>query len=275
MVACMDGKKDMAVFAAEGSYEIPYYIESCVKNELVSNLKNKIIWGRGASYFSIFLKNAKIELPKFIAPYGVAGFVFAGLSELGTKKLVFVGQDLAYSEDGQSHSNGVNEAMGSEEAIWVEGYDGKKVCTRNDWNLFREWIEENIARLGDAMEIINATEGGAKILGAKQKSLKEVVDEIDNDRNINLQEILNNEKIAFSKEELEIINNDLNNLHKKIEFFREIGYEKTFFELDTSKEAAMFFVLELMRQQVDEKDRKKRFFKALDDFENILKECEI
>lgn len=65
--------------------------------------------------------------------------------------------------------------------IEIEGYYGDKVYTSRDYNFYREWYEMIIPRkIGDLeLEVINATEGGAKIKGATQMTLKEVIDSCD------------------------------------------------------------------------------------------------
>lgn len=87
------------------------------------------------------------------------------------KTCILIGQDLAYGEDGASHTDGhvfgAQEVKYKESDSWVEAYGGgKKVRTTIVWNMFRGFFEKNIAEAKTTMETINATEGGARIYGA-------------------------------------------------------------------------------------------------------------
>lgn len=95
---------------------------------------------------------------------------------VGASPIVMVGQDLAYGDKG-THANGTvyDEKPLSEDndELWVAGYYGKQVRTKKIWTEFKAIFEslfETIDR-----DIINATEGGAKINGTRQNALSEVV----------------------------------------------------------------------------------------------------
>lgn len=99
------------------------------------------------------------------------------------KRCVFIGQDLAFGEDGTSHSKdaiyGTQEAQYKKEGIFVPKYGGNgEVETSKIWKLFLNFFEKDIARTPASMEIINATEGGARIAGTKETPFAEVVDTI-------------------------------------------------------------------------------------------------
>ena len=92
----------------------------------------------------IIFEKQGIEVAQIPAQFGIAAGIFAALTELGTKKIVLVGQDLAYSEDKKSHTDGRDEGFVEEKASLTEGYYGGMVYTRMDWEKFREWFEEMI-----------------------------------------------------------------------------------------------------------------------------------
>lgn len=99
---------------------------------------------------------------------------------IGASPIVLVGQDLAYGDDiTKTHASGTEydtkPVKEPEEVLTVEGYYGGKVQTQAAWNNFRMLFEEKIKE--SDLEVINATEGGAKIQGTIQKPLKEVVAE--------------------------------------------------------------------------------------------------
>ncbi|MBP1681184.1 MAG: hypothetical protein H6Q35_1523 [Proteobacteria bacterium] len=96
------------------------------------------------------------------------------------KTCVLLGQDLAYGDDGMSHSSGhlfgANEVKQKESDSFVERYGGGgMVRTTTVWNWFRQFFEKDIAETKHRMETINATEGGARIAGAIELPFEEVV----------------------------------------------------------------------------------------------------
>jgi len=100
---------------------------------------------------------------------------------LGHKNIVLIGQDLAYSEDGTSHAKGhvygEDEVKFKEDDTYVLAYGGKKMIrTTKTWNMFRNYFERDIYTANqDGIVTINATEGGARIEGAKEIPFSEVI----------------------------------------------------------------------------------------------------
>jgi len=98
------------------------------------------------------------------------------------KTIVLIGQDLAYAEDGTSHSKGhvygEDEVKFKEDDTYVLGYGGEKmVRTTKTWNMFRNFFEKDIAfSKKEGYTTINATEGGARIEGAIEMPFKEVIE---------------------------------------------------------------------------------------------------
>ncbi len=99
------------------------------------------------------------------------------------KRVVFIGQDLAYGEDGNSHSKGYildkDEFKPSEVNVYVEKYGGgDTVRTNNIWKMFLNFFENDIANTPIKLEVINSTEGGARIHGSLEIPFAKVASEI-------------------------------------------------------------------------------------------------
>lgn len=99
------------------------------------------------------------------------------------ENVVFVGQDLAYGADGKSHSEnhifGENEIHTSKEYIQIEGYGGgHTVATTSAWKSFLDFFERNIPLVNTQMNVINATEGGARIHGTIERPFAAVADDV-------------------------------------------------------------------------------------------------
>lgn len=118
----------------------------------------------------------KVGLPEAHYTYfgSVSIAAFSIFCMLGAKRIVFIGQDLAYGEDGQTHAGVYNEGERNDK-IPVPGYYGGTIYSRPDWFQYWKYYEETIPTL-DGVQVIDATEGGAEIPGTQKMSLKEVLE---------------------------------------------------------------------------------------------------
>lgn len=262
LVGSIDAVKNMDCFSEPGSYNIPYFVTCNSRYELVSKLTKERIWGKDHGCIRMILEKYGIQSPKNAAQFGVAGEMFAMLMELGVKKIIMIGQDLAYSAEKETHIDGRNEGFNETEAILVEGYNGDKVYSRMDWNKFRVWFEEAIERLPFGCEVINATEGGAKIHGAFQLPLHQVVEQLP-ERKAAISDYLSVEGIRITEHEYEQIRLDWANVRSDLENIKQWGYHKTFFESDYRSIPAMDMVLGAMRYLKDVSNREERFERAV------------
>lgn len=115
-----------------------------------------------------------------------AHLAFGFAMQVGANPIVLIGQDLAFGEFGTGcHAGGTfYEDVGTnyakdpmqEPTETVEGYYGGMVTTNRLWKSFKKWFELYIYHLREKAVVINATEGGAKINGAVQMTLKEVIE---------------------------------------------------------------------------------------------------
>lgn len=120
------------------------------------------------------------------------------------KKCIVIGQDLAFGEDGTSHTKGhlytEQEESYSLMDEYVEKYGGGgQVRTTYYWKVFMDYFEKTIRLSENIMTTYNATEGGARIVGSIEKPFRELADEV-------LAQGVKKEKIVLeapSKEEYE------------------------------------------------------------------------
>jgi hypothetical protein len=99
--------------------------------------------------------------------------------KMGFSRIVFVGQDLAFSEQ-KSHAEGTTfckDVEGSSNLRQIQGMYGKKLYTNSSLSMFKRWIEAKICEAKN-IQYINATEGGAGIAGTIERTLKEVVERV-------------------------------------------------------------------------------------------------
>ncbi|HED6080655.1 TPA: motility associated factor glycosyltransferase family protein, partial [Campylobacter jejuni] len=99
----------------------------------------------------------------------VSHFSYTLALALGFKNIIMIGQDLAFDEEGNSHSKGFDfgEKFSGEENIdklKVPAYAGKgEVLTHITWNDYRIKLEYLFACNEQKAKFYNATEGGARI----------------------------------------------------------------------------------------------------------------
>ncbi|OON99165.1 MAG: hypothetical protein ATN35_01955 [Epulopiscium sp. Nele67-Bin004] len=131
--------------------------------------------------YSLF-KQTYAYLPAFGS---VATLCLSGAKVLGCNPIIFIGQDLAYT-DNKTHADtvGAKTLNINEEThrIMVDGYYGGKVPSHNDLEGFLRWIEDYIRDNSEDTTYINATEGGAKIKGTIQMPFEEVVQKYTNQK---------------------------------------------------------------------------------------------
>ncbi|ENO0428487.1 motility associated factor glycosyltransferase family protein [Campylobacter jejuni] len=109
----------------------------------------------------------------------VANMAYELAASLRHENIIFIGQDLAYAEDGSSHprehiyGNKGEEIRGE---VYTLAYGGEKqVRTQLTWNLFRQAFEKDIFWAKEKLKIntYNCTQGGARIEGTIEKPFKE------------------------------------------------------------------------------------------------------
>ena len=156
----------------------------------------------------------------------VATAAFSVCVALEFQRIVLVGQDLAYSGD-TTHAGGeVSHVVNEEYGIkMIEGIDGKKIKSRYDWVIYRDWFEESIKSIEDRVEVIDATEGGAMIHGCKLLTLKEVIEKYCI-KPVDFEKILKDQQPAWTSEQFVEVKKKLNEYAEQI-FYIEKKAQQT------------------------------------------------
>lgn len=146
-------------------------------------------YGERVYYFGYFEKGWNQTISEMLGygfpvlPTGgsVSSIAFAMALYFGFRKIVFMGQDLAFT-GGKSHTSGIEGALGDNDKyiksrclMEVEGIDGTMLQTDFQMWYYKQWFEKAIRDGGDRMRVIDATEGGAKIEGTENMKMSEVV----------------------------------------------------------------------------------------------------
>ncbi len=182
MFATLDGLKPLELVKMEQARNLPLLTMVTAANAILDyHTGKKFFYDEGYEYVrKMFEMNGK-KLEGFPTGGSVATLAFSLTCHLGFRKIIFVGQDLAYT-DNKSHADGTfQDAMpeeDTEEFIKVPGNYETEVPTLKNLDSYRKWFGEYIEwwTRGHKTVFINATEGGARIEGTELMTLSEVID---------------------------------------------------------------------------------------------------
>jgi hypothetical protein len=212
--------------------------------------------------------------------YGYAGRGMSAANQaydvayhMGYKKIVLIGQDLAYANDGKSHAKGHvfgEDEVKEDENLYVMAYGGKGVVkTTKVWNMFRGHFENDIAvAKQEGVETINATEGGARIEGAIERPFSEVVKEIKR---------VEKRKLKLNYPSEEEINKNLVKAYKKTKDIILYGkdvqekIEEVFLEVAKVFDKLVELKNENRLEEIDYKEL-QRISDRIDDIKDIVEE---
>lgn len=190
----IDTNASALMFTNQLYYEIlPEYKGDKIRYILESEYLGKYIY-----------KKVHIPFREFLSGASVANGTLNFLCELGCKRIIFMGQDLSYTEEGL-HAKGLSTEK--EDKKWVEKQKytvveniyGEKVYAIDAYLQMKYAMEATVKRYSN-IEFLNATEGGLGIDGTENVKAQQVLDEkLKEEENIEIKEeirsILSDENI--------------------------------------------------------------------------------
>lgn len=224
-IVTVDGTKPKEFLGDIRCREKCMFVKPDANYDILKENTGRKIWINGCGYLETLYSEYGFVFPKYITGGSVATAAFWISEVLGAKKIILVGQDLAY--DGENtHADNIIDIKKRDynKDIVVEGVNGEKVKTRWDWFRYLKWFENEIIRLDDSIEVIDATEGGAKIHGTNIMTLSQTIklyctNEFDFDT------ILKEIKPTFDEKSYQLICNKIlsieNNLKKIFNISKE------------------------------------------------------
>lgn len=177
-IVTVDGRKRVGHLDSEKCLDFPMFTVPDARSEILDANNARKIWITGSGYLETLYNKFGYYFPEYNSGGSVATAAFWLAESLRFKTIILVGQDLAYNGD-MTHAGGVkrkNVSGDKKQPIYIESIDGKKVQTRADWLNYLRWFENAIIQLNGKTEVIDATEGGAKIAGTKIMSLSDAID---------------------------------------------------------------------------------------------------
>lgn len=184
----------------------------CYKaGETINTWIDEILGGKG----TIFMGNSVAHV--------ALGFAI----KVGADPIICVGQDLAFSETGETHGAGIDDKVKSStthytqpnQIVYLEDYNGNPIRSTMLWKTML--IEfENVIFQYKERTFIDATEGGAFINGTKVMTLRETIDQyIENQKIESLCSIVPEVKIDDS---VRIYNALIESVKEKQEIFKKM-----------------------------------------------------
>ena len=162
MFICVDPNKNEGHFSDPRTLDIPML---CTQNTAPAAMRNH----RAPMFFQkdenphcmAFLAQCGLDMIRMGTGGSVATVAMSFAEYLGIKTIILVGQDLAYTGN-KTHAEGSLRADWKldidETKCYIEGQDGSPVLSSNEFKLYRDWFEREIAEHND-LTVINATEG--------------------------------------------------------------------------------------------------------------------
>jgi len=158
--------------------DIPLLFSEGANLQIVQKHKAKKLF---YTFSELLLKILGRRMKPIYTGGSVAHVMTSYAAMLGCNPIVFVGQDLAYTDEkiysdltkNKDGTYNYNEVV-SDDDIYIEDINGEMVRTSLVLNNYRKKLEE-IIKLYPNIKFINATEGGARIDGTISMKLKDVL----------------------------------------------------------------------------------------------------
>lgn len=223
LMVCVDPTKGSEYITEPDSENIPLICGMNAGRGLLDAHKGiKIFCKEDISFLSHFFEKNDIDFLMLPLYGSVSTLAFSVARYLKSKKIVFVGQDLAYTGN-QSHTEGSvrgQEDINNEAEMFEDDIDiyGNPIKSATMFKIFRYWFEEQIEAYPE-VKVIDATEGGARIKGTDIKTLQECVDN-ECSEPVDFMDIVVKSKTLLSEEQYDMffdyINDLPNNLNKML-----------------------------------------------------------
>lgn len=177
----VDPLKPLNRFEDERIDKIPLICTESARYEAVEKNKDKIIFVNNfLGYGNAFYNKMGHDYQSIDQGGSVATFAYTVAKIIGFRTIIFIGQDLSFEKDkryyDQAKEWGRSNAILEHNCVEVEDIYGGKVKTTKDMAYYLEWFETQIKN-DSHIEVIDATEGGAKINGSNIMKLSLVIQE--------------------------------------------------------------------------------------------------
>jgi len=216
------------LFEDERLRNIPFLYMPDLSNRVMNIVNgNKLIYGTSDfKFYDALIEDYGKKSMNIPVGGSVATFAYGFVRSMGFKRTILVGQDLALT-GGKVYSGGqVNRRAEAEEydRMMVPGNIEEMVETRGDFYVYLVWFNQAVKEAEGSMEVINATEGGARIEGTKVMTLQEAVDQYCV-KKYDIASIFDRETHIFPQDDMESVYRNLVDKYQEIRSLKRIAKE--------------------------------------------------
>lgn len=178
IIVTIDPRKELSLFDDQRIRDIPLVGVTDMSYKVLEKVQSKMLILASAKnpYIQKLYNEAGHQIGELESGGSVATTAYSLCRYLGFKRLILVGQDLAL-KDSQMYAGRQKLSMEDfqRELIEIEDVYGKNIYTTRDYYYYLKWFEQ-MTDLYPQMQLIDATEGGAKIKGTFIMTLQEAID---------------------------------------------------------------------------------------------------
>lgn len=177
MIITIDSAKPVGHFENFDLKNIPFLVEMDSNTEVLEYLKsnNLFFFTSDSIVWDKLFEKVGSKLWAMETGGSVATAAIANLIAWGFKRIVMIGQDLAFTGNRMHSGEDTLEFDENDDRYtYVKNTDGEDVIIRKDYYIYLKWIEEVAYRFSD-IDFIDATEGGSFKKHTRQMSFREVI----------------------------------------------------------------------------------------------------
>lgn len=180
MFTAIDYSKPVELFHAPGLNKIPMCVGMDFNVKVLDFLKPENLYFATSDsiVWDDLFRDAGSEIRSMTDGGSVATFSLALLVAWGFKRIVMMGQDLALTGNRVHVGEDVQDfdlEHDKDRYTYVKDIYGNDALCRKDFYIYLKWIED-LARIYDDIDFIDATEGGALKANTRVMTLQEVID---------------------------------------------------------------------------------------------------
>ena len=254
MCCSLDYSKNPELFRDDRVKDIPFLYMAELSHTVMDIVGDKnLIYGTSDMEFYDNLIRQYGKQP-IIIPVGgsVATFAFGFARTMGFKRTILVGQDLALA-DGKVYSGGMQNGRAEADEFGyrlVPGNVEEMVTTRGDFYIYLLWFNNAVKEAEKYMEVINATEGGARIEGTTVMTLQEAVDQYCV-HSFDFKQMYDNMDYIFPQDHLEEVYGILRKYRKEIFKLKKLAKDNS----ETARRCGVLVERGDMGKEFKEKNR--------------------
>lgn len=203
----IDPSKPVEKFMVKAVETIPLFVEMYANTEILEHVKsqNLFFFSSDSFVWSRLFREAGSKILNIPMGGSVATAAIANLIIWGFKKIILIGQDLAFTGNRQ-YVGGTKIEINTNDSIYttVKDINGEDIVTSKDYYIYLKWIE-NVAFNYRDIDFIDATEGGARKKYVRHMTFKEAIDKYCTKNYSNISDILLSVPRLFEDEDKQLV----------------------------------------------------------------------